>query len=180
MVIVLILMMSRQVGGLILPAADEASPAWFRVEIYGHGRPMILIPGYSSSGDTWKSTVVHFQHEYTCHVLTLAGFAGVPPVPTPLLSTVRNDLAAYITRNHLEKPVIIGHSLGGTLALELASRSPELIGPLVIVDSLPFMAGPSFRVKSLGNSGDRLRNSRITWLGISISVPSLESVTARQ
>jgi len=93
--------------------------------------------------------VAHFQDKYTRYVLTLAGFAGVQPIPAPLLSTVRDDLAVYIMQKHLEKPVIVGHSLGGTLALELAARSPELIGPLVIVDSLPFMAGPTFRVKNL-------------------------------
>jgi pimeloyl-ACP methyl ester carboxylesterase len=96
--------------------------------------------------------VAHYQDQYTCYVLTLAGFAGVPPITSPLLSTVRDDLAVYIRQNHLEKPVIVGHSLGGTLALELAARSPELIGPLVIVDSLPFMAGPTFRVKNLDDA----------------------------
>jgi len=142
-------LLSGQGWGLTLPATDEARPTSFRVEVFGHGRPMILIPGYSSSGDTWKSTVAHFQNQYTCYVLTLAGFAGVPSITSPLLSTVRDDLAAYIRQNHLEKPVIVGHSLGGTLALELAARSPEIIGPLVTVDSLPFMAGPTFRVKNL-------------------------------
>jgi pimeloyl-ACP methyl ester carboxylesterase len=133
-------------------AADQAHRASFRVEVFGHGRPMILIPGYSSSGDTWKSTVAHFQDQYTCHVLTLAGFAGMPPIASPLLSTVRDDLTTYIRQNRLEKPVIIGHSLGGTLALELAARSPELVGPLVIVDALPFMAGPAFQVKNLDDA----------------------------
>jgi pimeloyl-ACP methyl ester carboxylesterase len=151
-VIALIFLMSSQGWGLTLPAADEAPPTSFRVEIYGHGQPMILIPGYASSGDTWTSTVAHYQDQYTCYVLTLAGFAGVPPITSPLLSTVRDDLAVYIRQNHLEKPVIVGHSLGGTLALELAARSPELIGPLVIVDSLPFMAGPTFRVKNLDDA----------------------------
>jgi pimeloyl-ACP methyl ester carboxylesterase len=148
-VFALIVLMSGQGWGLTPTATDEAPPTSFRVEVFGHGRPMILIPGYSSSGDTWKSTVAHSQNQYTCYVLTLAGFAGVPPITSPLLSTVRDELAVYIRQNHLEKPVIVGHSLGGTLALELAARFPELIGPLVIVDSLPFLAGPSFRVKKL-------------------------------
>lgn len=132
------------------PAATPiAPPNSFRVEVSGHGRPMILIPGLSSSGDTWKTTVAHYENQYTCHVLTLAGFAGVPATSGPLLSAVAEELAKYIELQHLEKPIIIGHSLGGNIALDIGARYPNLVGPLVIVDSLPFYAGAWFQAKSL-------------------------------
>jgi pimeloyl-ACP methyl ester carboxylesterase len=54
---------------------------------------------------------------------------------------VRDGLAAYIREHHLSKPVIVGHSLGGFLALALAAKYPDLPGKLVIVDSYPFMVG---------------------------------------
>ncbi len=98
---------------------------------------MILIPGLASSGETWDTTVSHYQDHYRCHVLTLAGFAGVPRVPGPFLDTVRDSLAAYIRKNQLERPVIVGHSLGGFVALALAAKYPDLPGKLVIVDSYP-------------------------------------------
>jgi pimeloyl-ACP methyl ester carboxylesterase len=82
-------------------------------------------------------------------VLTLAGFAGEPPIQGPLLATVREDLAAYVQQQHLQKPVIVGHSLGGSVALDLAEHYPNLSGPMVIVDSLPFFAGVWFQVKTL-------------------------------
>ena len=69
----------------VLASAPSAPPTSFRVQVTGHGRPMILIPGMASSGDTWKSTVAHYESQYTCHVLTLAGFAGVPATDRPLL-----------------------------------------------------------------------------------------------
>jgi N-formylmaleamate deformylase len=71
----------------------------------------------------------------------LAGFAREPRIEAPFLETVRKDLAVYIRKNKLDKPVIVGHSLGGFMALWLAAREPDLVGPLVIVDSLPFLAG---------------------------------------
>ena len=124
-----------------LPGAGaEASkkPA-FAVEVTGKGKPMILIPGLSSSGEVWNGTVAHFKDKYQCHVLTLAGFAGQPRIEGPFLETVRTELAAYIRSHKLGKPIIVGHSLGGFLALWLASSEPGLAGPLVIVDSLPFL-----------------------------------------
>lgn len=112
----------------------------FQVKVTGHGQPMILIPGLSSSGETWDTTVDHYKDRFECHVLTVAGFAGVPRVPAPMLDRVRDGLAVYIREHRLAKPVIVGHSLGGFLALALASKYPDLPGKLVIVDSYPFLA----------------------------------------
>ena len=102
---------------------------------------MLLIPGLSSSGETWDSTVAHYKDRYQCHVFTIAGFAGVPRVPGPMFEPTRDALAAYIRDQKLTRPIVIGHSLGGSWALALASRYPELVGPLVIVDSYPYFAG---------------------------------------
>lgn len=136
--------MSKYIFSLLLLAsaafAEGPAPS-FHVDITGKGKPMILIPGFASSGHTWDSTVVHYKDKYQCHVLTLAGFAGEPRIEAPFLETVRKDLAAYIRKNKMDKPVIVGHSLGGFMALWLAEQEPDLVGPLVIVDSLPFLAG---------------------------------------
>jgi len=112
----------------------------FRVQVIGNGAPMILIPGMSCSGDVWKSTVIHYQDKYQCHVLTLAGFAGVPPVQDDaFLDHVKNDVIEYIKENNLKKPVLVGHSLGGFIAMWVASEEPNLVGKLVIVDALPYL-----------------------------------------
>jgi CheY-like chemotaxis protein len=63
------------------------------VQVTGTGRPILLIPGLASSGDTWTTTVAHLSGRFICHVLTLAGFAGTPPIDGPLFPTVRRDLA---------------------------------------------------------------------------------------
>ena len=134
--------MTKHLASLLLigVAAWAQAPApSFHVDITGKGKPMILIPGFASSGHTWDSTVAHYKDKYQCHVLTLAGFAGEPRIEAPFLETVRKDLAIYIRKNKLDHPVIVGHSLGGFMALWLAEEEPGLVGPLVIVDSLPFL-----------------------------------------
>ena len=119
--------------------SKETKHPSFNVEVTGRGEPMILIPGLSSSGEVWESTVARYKSNYECHVLTLAGFAGQPAVKEPSLEKVRNDLAAYIREKKMKKPTIVGHSLGGFMALWLASVEPDLAGRLVIIDSLPFL-----------------------------------------
>jgi len=132
--------------------AQPAAPVSFKVEVTGSGRSMILIPGLASSGDTWKTTVARYQDRYRCHVLTLAGFAGVAPIAEPMLAAARAEIAAYIRDQHLDHPVIVGHSLGGTLALAIAADHPDLVGPIVVVDSLPFLAGAQFQALTLDDA----------------------------
>jgi pimeloyl-ACP methyl ester carboxylesterase len=71
-------------------------------------------------------------------VLTLAGLASEPPIAPPFLEKVQLGIADYIRAKKLRKPVVVGHSMGGFLALWLASKEPELVGPIIIVDMLPY------------------------------------------
>jgi pimeloyl-ACP methyl ester carboxylesterase len=143
-----------------LTAAALAQQSPFQVKVTGHGRPMILIPGLSSSGETWDTTVARYQDRFQCHVLTVAGFAGVPRIPAPMLDKVRDALADYIRAHHLDRPVVVGHSLGGFLALDLAAHYPDLPGRLVIVDSYPFLAAimsPDMTLEKARDSAAQMR-----------------------
>ena len=124
-------------SALAWPAA--AAPRAFSVEVTGHGAPIVLIPGLSCGGDVWRATVDHYRAGHELYVLTMAGFAGQPAIAPPMLAEVRTELAAYIRAHRLVRPVIIGHSLGGFVALWLAATEPTLVGGVVIVDSVPFL-----------------------------------------
>ena len=116
----------------------------FSVIRTGTGRPMILIPGLFCSGKVWDETVAHFKGQYECFEITLPGFAGQPPIQSDsILKTIVNQLADFIKMNKLKNPVIVGHSLGGYVALDLASSYPQLVGDLVIVSSAPFLPAMS-------------------------------------
>ncbi|WP_460578000.1 alpha/beta fold hydrolase [Hymenobacter coalescens] len=141
-----------------LPAATAAAPAaplaasakdnpaehpTFTVRVVGKGRPALLIPGLTCPGAVWDETVARYQQQYQCHVVSLAGFGGAaaPASTDKLLLNVRDQLLAYIKAQKLQRPAVIGHSLGGFLGLWMSTTQPEAVGPLVIVDSLPFLAG---------------------------------------
>jgi pimeloyl-ACP methyl ester carboxylesterase len=170
-------------AALLLTSPANAADA-FQVEVTGKGAPIILIPGLSSAGAVWDGTVQRYCGDHQCHVLTLAGFAGVPAIDAPLLATTEQQLSAYITARQLVKPVVIGHSLGGFLGLKLAADHPEQVGRLVVVDSLPAMAAvqvPSItaaqmkemaagvRARMLGMDGDAYQAGQLQTLRTMIS-----------
>ncbi|MEE2002996.1 alpha/beta hydrolase [Alkalimonas sp. MEB108] len=122
--------------------AEHSVCACFEVTVVGEGPAVLLIPGLASSGDVWHSTVEALQADYQLHVFTLAGFGGVMPLAHEawehgFLPTQQEAILRYIRQQQLNKPVVIGHSLGGYLALALAATAPEAIGGAINIDGLP-------------------------------------------
>ncbi|GAB4015339.1 alpha/beta fold hydrolase [Spirosoma koreense] len=129
-----------------------AQPTSFSVSVTGKGQPIILIPGYSCSGDVWTETVAHLKDRYECHVLTLPGFAGIPAIKNPVLQTVRDEIIGYIKSRHLQRPILMGHSLGAFMSLWISSKEPALVSKLICVDGVPFisaMTNPAISADSL-------------------------------
>jgi pimeloyl-ACP methyl ester carboxylesterase len=100
---------------------------------------MVLIPGFVSSGIVWKDVVDHYKDRFECHVVTIAGFAGVAPVQPASLARVRDDVIAYVKTKRLDHPVLVGHSMGGVLALWIAASAPDLPAAVISVDGVPFL-----------------------------------------
>ena len=121
----------------------------FEVIKTGKGKQAIIfLPGFASSGDVWNETKSNFEKDFTCYTFTMAGFAGVKPQPNPSFTNWEIEIVNYIKANKIEKPIIVGHSMGGGLALAIASDYPELVSRIVIVDALPCLAAlrdPSFK-----------------------------------
>lgn len=114
----------------------------FNIEIKGKGKPIILIPGLASSGKVWKQTTDSLQNKFECHILTLAGFANQKPInlENGFLPVVKKEIIKYIKNELDEKPILIGHSLGGFLSLSIAISETQLLSKIIIVDSYPFMS----------------------------------------
>lgn len=112
------------------------------VERHGSGpRALIMIPGLASGPWVWQHAVRAFMKEHTVYVLTLPGFDGRPAVAGATLEAARASLLTLIETRKLTRPVLIGHSVGGTLALALAAQRPELVGGVVSLDGLPVSPG---------------------------------------
>lgn len=129
---------------LLLPLFTLANPNHFIVEKSGKGPAMILIPGLNTPGTIWNDTVKQFAGQYQTHVITIKGFAAELALPAeqkaPSLKEIRDELIQYIKQQKLDKPIVVGHSLGGFLAMWIAAEQPSLIGSQVIVDSVPYFS----------------------------------------
>lgn len=113
----------------------------FTAKVIGKGKPMILIHGLYCSGEVWNETVAHYKDNYECHVITLAGFAGnAPALRENFLEGVKDELIAYVKTKKLNKPVLMGHSMGGFLSLWASSSAPGLFEKVIVVDAAPYLA----------------------------------------
>ncbi len=123
------------------------------VEVIGSGPDVILVPGFASSREVWRAEAERLMATHRVHMVQLAGFAGEPwsHGDGTFVQPVADELARYIREAGLERPAVIGHSMGGMTAVLLAQRHPELVGRVMSVDSLPFfsaMFGPQVTAES--------------------------------
>ncbi len=146
--------------------ATQAGTGKVQVEVVGHGRPLLMIPGLNSSAEVWRETCRALK-EVQCHLAQLPGFAGAraaDPRPADFLSAMRDQLLAYVHDQKLDHPAVIGHSLGGVLTLQMAVKEPDALGPLIIVDSLPFYAGmqnPQATAQSVQPMAEQMRTAML-------------------
>lgn len=136
-------------AGALLAMTAVAGPALaasaerFSVKVRGKGPDVILIPGLSSSPEIWESTAQALEGRYRVHLVHVAGFAGAPTAGNAegkVAAGVAEGLAGYIQAQGLKSPAVMGHSMGGTIGMMLAARSPSLVGKLMVVDMFPNLA----------------------------------------
>lgn len=135
--------------------AQSFSVQSFSVQRTGNGKQaVILIPGFACSGDVWRQTVDTLHSDCTCYVLTMPGFAGTAPEENPSFDNWTEQIADFIRSENIEKPILIGHSMGGGLALKIASTYTNLVKSIVVVDALPCLAAiynPNFQTKKISD-----------------------------
>jgi len=126
------------------------------VEVIGTGPDVILIPGFGSSREVWRTTADRLKATHRVHLVQLAGFAGEPwshGSDGPFVAPVVEALDRYIRTEGLNRPAVIGHSMGALVGLRLAEAHPDSLGRLMSVDSLPFFSalyGPTATAATAG------------------------------
>ena len=111
------------------------------VTMQGSGPDVILIPGLASTSEVWRRTAERLDDRYRVHLVSIRGFGDIPVGANgegPVLGPAANEIRRYIATQHLDRPAIVGHSMGGLIALRVASDAPRSVGRVMVVDAAAF------------------------------------------
>src|SRR5215207_3777483 len=112
----------------------ELEGVWIRYDIIGAGPAVVLVHGWLSSSRIWEQLAGRLAQRFTVYTLDLAGF-GESDKPLSGYG-VRNGsrlLYAFCAHFGLTRTSVIGHDLGGAMAVKLAADHPDVVGRLVLV-----------------------------------------------
>lgn len=124
-------------GTFIVSIAYAQQP--IQVATSGEGTPILFLPGFTTPGSVWNETVDNLNGSFETHVVSYAGFNGMASIGTPWYAPIKQALIDYVKQEDLNNLTIIGHSMGGNLATELAAELNEEVTGLILVDALPCM-----------------------------------------
>jgi pimeloyl-ACP methyl ester carboxylesterase len=127
------------------------------ISMRGQGPDLILVPGVGAHADVWSGIADSLDDNFRIHVVQVNGFAGIPASSNtdgPVAAPVADEIARYVQELKLERPGLVGHSMGGTIGMMIAARHPDVLGKLMVLDMPPFL-GPV--VAPPGASPDSIR-----------------------
>jgi len=129
------------------PASDATAPLTF-----------VFLHYWPGSGREWQAVVDGLHPDYPCLTPNLGGFGGAPlPVGGCSVQDYANEIARFIADHRLTRYALVGHSMGGKIALTLAAREPQGLVGLALLSPSPPQGEPMTqeeREKRLHNYGD--------------------------
>lgn len=106
-------------------------------EIYGEGKPLFLLHGYTQSSKSWKPYVKDYEKEYEVYLIDLTGHGKSEPFKEDLsIKSVAEDLNSLIQYLHLENIKAIGFSFGGDVLYQLALINPSVIESMITIGAV--------------------------------------------
>ncbi|MDP1545653.1 MAG: alpha/beta hydrolase [Anaerolineales bacterium] len=102
----------------------------------GTGKPLMLIHGFPLDHTSWNEAASLLENDFDLLLPDLRGFGKSTTVAGPYsMSDMADDLAALLDHLGIEKTVIVGHSMGGYVALAFARKYPQRVSGLALVSS---------------------------------------------
>ena len=105
--------------------------------IMGEGQPILIVHGLFGMSDNWQSLGKKFADFYEVHLVDQRNHGRSPHSTVFNYEVLANDLLNYIKNHKLKNVILMGHSLGGKTAMQLAVKHPDLVQKLIIVDISP-------------------------------------------
>ena len=108
-------------------------------KIEGAGQPLLILHGFLGMSDNWKTLAIQFAADFQVHILDLRNHGRSLHSQEFSYEIMVQDVFKYCQAHNLENINIIGHSMGGKVAMLLATTHPELVDKLIVAD-----IGPKF------------------------------------
>ncbi len=137
-------------------------------EAYGHGRPVLLLHGWLNSWALWRNTIELLGQEFRLYALDFLGF-GDSGSRTEEFSVSNFVLMVneFMDRLAIKKAPLVGHSMGGTVALSSAIGFPEKVVKVIVIGSPIQGSSLSPLLRMAAYRG---------WVGLSQKTPALYNV----
>jgi pimeloyl-ACP methyl ester carboxylesterase len=124
------------------PHLAEVRGTRLRYYVGGEGEPLVLVHGLGGSAANWLALVPLLLPGRRLLVPELPGHGGSEPLPAASsLSAYADRIGLLLEREGLAPAAVVGHSLGGAIALRLAIRRPELVSALVLAGAAGISSG---------------------------------------
>lgn len=112
-------------------------------KIEGQGEPLLIIHGFMGMGDNWKSLATQYVNNgFQVHLLDLRNHGRSFHSDDFTYEFMTQDIFDYCRKHHLEKVSIIGHSMGGKVAMLFATKYQEMVEKLIVADIGPKYYAP--------------------------------------
>lgn len=109
---------------------------------YGSGgAPLILLHGLFGSARNWASVARTLSDTHHVYAIDLRNHGASERAMSMTYEEMADDVAAFIAAQGIADPVIMGHSMGGKVAMRLALGQPDLLKGLIVVDIAPVTYG---------------------------------------
>jgi pimeloyl-ACP methyl ester carboxylesterase len=120
----------------------QARGSRLRYLVAGEGEPLVLVHGLGGAAANWVALAPLLLARRRVFVPELPGHGGSAPLVTaPSLNAFADPLALVLERERVAHAAVVGHSLGGAIALRLAIRRPELVSALVLAGAAGISSG---------------------------------------
>lgn len=107
----------------------------------GEGRPLVILHGLFGSSDNWMSVTKELALKYKVYVLDARNHGQSPHDSVHSYETMAADLKEFLDDHRIDKPVLIGHSMGGKTIMRFAAEYKDVAEKLVVVDISPRFYG---------------------------------------
>ena len=103
----------------------------------GKGPVIIILHGLFGSSDNWITIAKKLEEDFTVFMPDFRNHGQSPHTPTHTYQDMTDDLEAFYLTHKIEKATILGHSMGGKVAMMFAANFPENVNNLIVADIAP-------------------------------------------